>query len=106
MKVVAAWQDGDALILAFPSSLGGHYLVRAEVRGQMLMVVHSCPAAVNGKDCWHVKAAVETYREWHWWEPELPVKPVCRVIVANPCWRQILVPGTELEELFHGQHSA
>lgn len=104
----AAWQDGEALILACPSVHEGQYLIRAEMRNRTLVVAHTCPAAVHDKECWHVKAAEEAYWLWHWWEPRRPVKAIRRAIVLSPHWQQIPIPGTELEGVpwYGKKHSA
>lgn len=100
-KIVSAWQAAEnAIVLACPSSQGGHYQVGVTVIEDGFVVVHSCPAAVNGRNCWHIAAAVEAYREWRWWE-KLPEKvhTVCRAVTLQAAWRPIPVPGRELGEV-------
>lgn len=107
-KPQAAWQDRDALILACPSSRGGYYLVRVEIKNNRILVSHSCPAAVNGHQCWHVASALETFREYNWWRSidDLPVATRVNAVVFRHDWCQIPVPGTEAEEVFEYEHTA
>lgn len=102
-KAKAAWQEGDNLILSFPSSREGYYLVKVSRVGDYLKVAHSCPAVAHGRNCWHVQAAAEAYREWRWWE-EKPkaVHTVHQPVILSPHWEQIPVPGTEAEILLKG----
>jgi len=93
----AAWQDGHALIVAFPSSSKiGVYLVRAEKRADgRLVITHACPAARHQKKCWHVEAMKELYFTWRFWEDVQDVLLEHRPVILRPEWRQIPIPGTE-----------
>lgn len=97
-RAVLAWQAGDGLVLACPSTRGGYHLIGVVLRANRLVVVHNCPAVQKGKKCWHIDVALATYREWRWWEPtpeDYEVVP--RSLIMKPSWEQIPVPGYELE---------
>lgn len=92
----AAWQDGHALVVAFPSATKiGMYLVRAENTDGRLVITHACPAACHRKRCWHVEAMKELYFTWRFWEDVQDVLLEHRPVILRPEWRQIPIPGTE-----------
>lgn len=92
-----AWQHKDILYLAMPSSRGGLYLVKVAPAAEGIEITHSCPA--KGQ-CWHQKAALEAYTKYRWWEPE-PEKVTFKnkVVLLDPHWEQIPVPGEIPPEL-------
>jgi hypothetical protein len=100
-RPVKAWQAGEALVLACPSSSSeGCYLVAAKRFGDVLKIAHSCPAAAAGRRCWHVDAAAEAFREWRWWEePPSEVERIVRPVAWSSTWEEIPVPGYEFEDM-------
>jgi len=100
---VKAWETGDTLILAFPSSSSdGSYLCRVEVLSGKIYVFHSCPAANSRRKCWHIREAERLYKEWRWWDRHInsmQVISLAKPIIYQKDWSEIPVPGTELMEV-------
>lgn len=103
-RIDAAWAVKDSLVLSMPSSRGGQYLIGVTPVKGGVVLTHQCPSKNH---CWHEKTALESYKEWRWWEPAPEnVTFQRRPITLSPEWEQIPVPGvipSELEEaLNHG----
>ncbi len=92
---IKAFRKGEVLYLAMPSSKGGYYIVAAALnkKTNTLFIGHDCPAIRHNKQCWHVKAAVEAFKEWRWWEVDENTKVVS---IQKPL---VLLPELELIEL-------
>lgn len=95
--ITAAWSVGDnkSFVISCASSKEGEYLVGITLQtdregNEALVIMHDCPAARNGYDCWHLQAAIACYRGWIWWR-NLPAKilKVNRPIKLQPNWIQI-----------------
>lgn len=99
-KILAAWQKSGSnktLILSLPSSQKeGEYLISVSLqKNRCLIIAHECPASKCKKECWHVDAAYQAYRQWRWWEDysQLNVIKVNQKIKLAVDWEQIPIPG-------------
>jgi hypothetical protein len=95
-QITACWKvTEESLVVSCPSSTGGNYLVGVFKSGENLIVAHTCPAVENNSSCWHVKAAVDAFYKWRWWDnSRYQVKSVAHKIVLKAEWEQIPIPGT------------
>jgi hypothetical protein len=101
-KITHCWQvNNNSIVVSCPSSKGGNYLVGISKVDNSIIVAHSCPATDRGYNCWHNKAALEAFYQWHWWEKNnsLKEKYINKKIILDSKWEQIPIPGTIPEEL-------
>jgi len=95
-QITACWEvDKESIVVSCPSSQGGNYLVGVSKCGNILTIAHYCPAIESGNNCWHVKAAVEAFQKWRWWDiSDMKIKSIVKKIELRPEWVQIPIPGT------------
>jgi hypothetical protein len=94
--ITAAWQvNKNSIVISCPSSRGGNYLIGVTQKNGHLIVAHDCPAINVGKSCWHVKAALDAYCQWQWWQEidSTKYQSVSKKIILSPDWEQIPIPG-------------